>query len=58
LSATKPATAAALARLENLGESTELTFTQRTFATKERRALHEQGWTDALDRLQELPSAP
>jgi uncharacterized protein YndB with AHSA1/START domain len=40
----------------DLGESTELVFTQRAFATKGRHALHEQGWTDSLDRLQELLS--
>ena len=40
--------------LRDLGESTELIFTQRAFATEGRRALHEQGWTDGLDRLQEL----
>jgi uncharacterized protein YndB with AHSA1/START domain len=40
----------------DLGESTELVFTQRAFATEGRRALHEQGWTDGLDRLQELMS--
>jgi uncharacterized protein YndB with AHSA1/START domain len=46
--------------LRELGESTELIFTQREFATEGRRALHEQGWTDGLDRLQELmsPGAP
>ena len=41
---------------EDLGESTEVTFTQGTFATEERRALHDQGWTDSFDRLQELLS--
>jgi uncharacterized protein YndB with AHSA1/START domain len=40
--------------LRDLGESTELIFIQRAFATEGRRALHEQGWTDGLDRLQEL----
>jgi uncharacterized protein YndB with AHSA1/START domain len=42
----------------DLGESTELVFTQRAFATEARRALHKQGWTDSLDRLQELISHP
>jgi uncharacterized protein YndB with AHSA1/START domain len=42
----------------DLGESTELVFTQGTFAAERRRALHEQGWTDGLDRLQELISQP
>jgi uncharacterized protein YndB with AHSA1/START domain len=40
----------------DLGVWTELVFTQRAFATEGRRALHEQGWTDSLDRLQELLS--
>jgi uncharacterized protein YndB with AHSA1/START domain/ketosteroid isomerase-like protein len=40
--------------LRDLGESTELVLTQRTFATEARHALHEQGWTDCLDRLHEL----
>jgi uncharacterized protein YndB with AHSA1/START domain len=40
----------------DLGESTELVFTQRAFATEGRHALHEQGWTDSLDRLQRLMS--
>ena len=40
----------------DLGDSTELVFTQRAFATEARRALHEQGWTDGLDRLQGLMS--
>jgi uncharacterized protein YndB with AHSA1/START domain len=42
--------------LRDLGESTELVFTQGVFATEGRRALHEQGWTETLDRLQELIS--
>ena len=42
--------------LRDLDESTELTFTQGEFATEARRALHEQGWTDTLDRLQGLLS--
>jgi uncharacterized protein YndB with AHSA1/START domain len=37
-------------------ESTEVTFTQRPFATEARRALHEQGWTDTFDKLHELLS--
>ena len=41
---------------EDLGESAELLFEQGVFATESRRALHEQGWTDALDRLEELMS--
>jgi uncharacterized protein YndB with AHSA1/START domain len=42
--------------LGDLGDSTELLFTQGAFATEGRRALHDQGWTDSLDRLQELLS--
>jgi uncharacterized protein YndB with AHSA1/START domain len=42
--------------LRDLGASTEVIFTQAEFATEERRALHHQGWTDSLDRLQELMS--
>jgi hypothetical protein len=33
-------------------------FTQGVFATMQRRALHEQGWTESFERLQELLSAP
>jgi uncharacterized protein YndB with AHSA1/START domain len=40
----------------DLGESTELLFTQGAFATEGRRALHDQGWTDGLDRLHEVLS--
>ena len=40
----------------DLGGSTGLVVAQRTFATEGRRELHEQGWTDSLDRLQELMS--
>ena len=43
--------------LRDLGDSTELVFAQSTFAVEGRRALHEEGWTDALDRLQELMSS-
>ena len=38
------------------GDSTELVLTQRPFATEARRALHEQGWTDSLERLERLMS--
>jgi len=34
----------------------ELQFTQGEFATEERRALHEGGWTDSFERLEELLS--
>ncbi len=43
--------------LRDLGESTELVLAQGPFATEPRRALHEEGWTDGLDRLQELMSS-
>ena len=42
----------------DLGDSTELVLTHRAFATEERHALHEQGWTDSLDRLHEVMSRP
>jgi uncharacterized protein YndB with AHSA1/START domain len=42
--------------LRDLGGSTALSVDQGAFATQERRALHEQGWTESLDRLQELIS--
>jgi uncharacterized protein YndB with AHSA1/START domain len=38
------------------GTSTELVFTQGDFATERRRALHDEGWTQALDKLEELLS--
>jgi uncharacterized protein YndB with AHSA1/START domain len=41
----------------DLGDSTELVFTQKSFATEARRALHEDGWSDSLERLQELMSS-
>ena len=40
------------------GSSTELVFTQGDFATERRRALHEEGWTQSLDKLEELLSPP
>jgi uncharacterized protein YndB with AHSA1/START domain len=44
--------------LGDLGDSTELVLTQRSFATEARRALHEEGWADSLDRLEELVAQP
>jgi uncharacterized protein YndB with AHSA1/START domain len=38
--------------------STEVSFTQGVFATEQRRALHEQGWMESFERLQELLSGP
>lgn len=40
--------------LRDLGDSTELTVDQGPFATEGRRALHEQGWTETLDRLADM----
>src|SRR5512138_2655039 len=35
----------------DLGESTEVAFTQGPFKTEARRALHRVGWTDSFDKL-------
>ena len=43
--------------LRDLGGSTELTLNQGAFATEPRRALHEQGWTDAFEKLRGLMSS-
>lgn len=44
--------------LHDLGwTATELVLTQGDFATEERYALHEAGWTQALDKLERLLSA-
>jgi uncharacterized protein YndB with AHSA1/START domain len=43
--------------LRDLGEASELDLVQVGFATERRRALHEAGWTDSLDRLQQLMSS-
>jgi uncharacterized protein YndB with AHSA1/START domain len=40
--------------LENQGEETRICLTQGTFATAERYALHEAGWTESFERLEEL----
>ena len=37
--------------------ATRIELTHGPFATEERRALHEAGWTDTLDRLEELLSS-
>jgi uncharacterized protein YndB with AHSA1/START domain len=42
--------------LGGLDESTELTVDHGVFATVGRRALHEQGWAESLDRLRALIS--
>jgi uncharacterized protein YndB with AHSA1/START domain len=41
----------------DLGESTEVAFTQGAFKTEARRALHRDGWTDSFDKLERLVSA-
>jgi uncharacterized protein YndB with AHSA1/START domain len=41
----------------DLGESTEVAFTQGPFKTEERRPLHRDGWTDGFDKLERLVSA-
>jgi len=43
--------------LRDLGESTEVEFTQGVFKTEERRALHHDGWSDSFDKLERLISA-
>jgi uncharacterized protein YndB with AHSA1/START domain len=43
-------------RLEERDESTGLMVDQGPFLTEPRRALHRQGWTEALDRLGDLVS--
>jgi uncharacterized protein YndB with AHSA1/START domain len=40
--------------LVDRGEATGVTVDQGIFATPARLALHEQGWTETLDRLEEL----
>jgi uncharacterized protein YndB with AHSA1/START domain len=40
-----------------LGESTEVAFTQGPFKTEERRALHRDGWSDSFDKLEQVISA-
>jgi uncharacterized protein YndB with AHSA1/START domain len=40
--------------LEDRGDQTAVSITQGEFATEERRALHEGGWTDGFERLAEL----
>jgi uncharacterized protein YndB with AHSA1/START domain len=40
--------------LEDRGTETEIRFRQGEFATEERRTLHEGGWGDSFERLDEL----
>lgn len=46
----------AVSLLEREG-ATRIELTHGPFATEERRALHEAGWSDTLDRLEELLSS-
>jgi uncharacterized protein YndB with AHSA1/START domain len=44
--------------LRDLGRaSTELVLTQGEFATERRQALHEEGWTQSLNKLEDLVSS-
>lgn len=40
--------------LRDRGDATEVIVEHGPFATEARHALHEEGWTDSLDRLQEV----
>jgi uncharacterized protein YndB with AHSA1/START domain len=40
--------------LEERGNETEVLLVQGVFATEERRAIHEGGWTDSFERLADL----
>ena len=40
--------------LREAEDGTELDFAQGEFATEERRALHREGWTTSLDKLEKL----
>ena len=40
--------------LEDRGEETQICLAQGVFATVERYALHEAGWIESFERLQEL----
>jgi uncharacterized protein YndB with AHSA1/START domain len=37
-----------------LGESTAVALAQRAFKTEQRRALHHEGWSESLDKLERL----
>lgn len=41
----------------DLGGSTDVSFSQGPFKTAARRALHREGWTDSLDKLERLIAA-
>jgi len=40
----------------DLGQSTEVVFTQGPFKTEARRELHRNGWTDSFERLEQFIS--
>lgn len=40
--------------LRGLGDQTEVELTQGEFATEERLSLHDGGWSDSFDKLEEL----
>ena len=40
--------------LSDRGEETEVALTQGEFATEERLALHDGGWTDSFEKLEKL----
>lgn len=42
----------------DLGESTEVALAQGPFRTEQRRELHRNGWTDSLNKLEQLVSRP
>jgi uncharacterized protein YndB with AHSA1/START domain len=44
--------------LEESGDRTEVSLTQGEFATPARLELHESGWSDAFERLDELLGRP
>jgi uncharacterized protein YndB with AHSA1/START domain len=42
--------------LRDRGEQTEVSLNQGEFATEERRTLHERGWSDSFEKLEQLLS--
>ena len=40
--------------IRDRGERTEVELTQGAFATEERRALHDQGWSESFERIADL----
>jgi uncharacterized protein YndB with AHSA1/START domain len=43
--------------LDSLGDGTDVSLVQGTFATEERLALHRDGWTESVERLGDLLAA-